>query len=332
MSERLSLKRHPANPILTPNPDRPWESGAVFNCGAVIADDGKVYLLYRAIPKGYTPKTDGPGYDNYISSIGCAVSEDGIRFERFERPVLEPNDEFDRYGCEDPRVTQLQLGGETRYLITYTALSAPAFSGRGNRVGLAVTRDFRTFRKYGVIIPGISDKDAVFFPELVGGRIALLHRIMPNIQLVYFDDFAQMLNPSDDFWPRYLQRIDDFTVMRPRYEWEKAKIGAGPPPIKTEEGWLLIYHGVDENHVYRAGVALLDLENPLKVIARSPYPILEPVEPYERDGDVPNVVFPEGAVVMDGTLYVYYGGADKCCCLATVKLTELLDYLRKSRF
>jgi predicted GH43/DUF377 family glycosyl hydrolase len=119
--------------------------------------------------------------------------------------------------------------------------------------------------------------------------------------------------------------------MRPKYEWEAKKIGAGPPPIMTEAGWLLIYHGVDANHVYRAGVALLDLEDPSKVIARSPYPILEPEEEYERIGDVPNVVFPEGTVAQDGTLYVYYGGADKCCCLATAPLLDLVGFVAQFR-
>ena len=327
MTEKFRLKRHPANPILSPDPDRVWESGAVFNCGATVADDGRVYLLYRAIPQGYRLNLSGRGYDNYISSVGCAVSEDGVRFRRFEEPVLKPDDHFDRFGCEDPRVTRLQFDGDTRYLITYTALSAPAFSGYGNRVALASTGDFRTFRKHGVIIPDVNDKDAVFFPEPVGGRIALLHRIMPDIQIVYFEDFEQILNPPEGFWPRYLERLDEYTVMRPRPGWESAKIGAGPPPIKTGEGWLLIYHGVDENHVYRAGAALLDLDDPRRVIARSPYPILEPMEPYEREGDVPNVVFPEGAIVVDGDLYVYYGGADKVCCLATASLSELVDWL-----
>ncbi|RLC78844.1 MAG: glycosidase, partial [Chloroflexi bacterium] len=264
---------------------------------------------------------------NYISSIGCAVSEDGVHFQRYKRPVLEPTDEFDRFGCEDPRVTYLQFDERGLFLITYTALSAPAFSGRGNRVGLASTEDFRAFQKHGLVTPGVEDKDAVIFPGLINGRIAMLHRILPDIQIVYFDDFEQMTNPGEDFWGKYLATLSDFTVMKPKYEWEARKIGAGPPPIETEEGWLLLYHGVDEKGVYRMGAALLDLENPIRVRARSPQPLLEPQKPYERDGDIPNVVFPEGAVILNENLYVYYGGADKCCCLATVKLKDLLDYL-----
>jgi len=322
----MKLRRYEHNPILQANPDREWESGAVFNCGAVLGEDGLVHLLYRAIPAGYTEKLDGTGYDNYISSIGCAVSKDGIAFSRHEQPVIEPTEEYERFGCEDPRVTRLKIEGQTLYLITYTALFGPAFSG-SDRVALASTEDFRTFHKHGVVIPGLADKDAVIFPELVRGRVAMLHRVVPNIQIVYFDDLDQLVHPREDFWSAYRASLEEFTVMRPKYEWEAEKIGSGPPPIRTEEGWLLIYHGKDAENIYRAGAALLDLEEPSRVIARSPYPILEPEEDYERVGDTPNVVFPEGTIVMGDTLYVYYGAADKCCCLATARLSELLDEL-----
>jgi predicted GH43/DUF377 family glycosyl hydrolase len=121
--------------------------------------------------------------------------------------------------------------------------------------------------------------------------------------------------------------------MKPERSWESRKIGAGPPPIKTEDGWLLLYHGVEGRRgetIYRAGAALLDLHNPSRVIARSREPILEPTEDYEKYGDVPNVVFPEGAVVLEGKLYLYYGGGDKVCCLAMVKLRELIDWLLRN--
>lgn len=326
----MKLKRYEHNPILEANPDKKWESGAVFNCGAALGKDGLVYLLYRAIPMGYTRKPNGTGYDDYISSIGCAVSEDGIVFARFEQPVIEPTGDYDRFGCEDPRVTRLKINGQILYLITYTALFGPAYSG-SDRVALASTEDFHTFHKHGVVIPGLDDKDAVIFPELVNGQIAMLHRVAPDIQIVYFDDVEQLVNPGEDFWSEYRTSLEEFTVMRPKYEWESEKIGSGAPPINTGEGWLLIYHGKDDEAVYRAGMALLDLEEPSVVIARSPYPILEPKEEYERVGDTANVVFPEGAIVIDDTLYVYYGAADKRCCLATAKLDDVLDYLRAFR-
>ena len=327
----MKLQRYTHNPILKPDTARKWESGAVFNCGATVGADGSIYLLYRAIPQGYTKKPDGSGYDNYVSSVGCAVSEDGYHFTRFAHPVIEPLEEYERFGCEDPRVTRLEIDGEVLYLITYTALSAPAFSGAGNRVALASTEDLRTWHKHGVVIPDLEDKDAVIFPELVGGRIAMLHRVAPNIQIVYFDSLEQLINPDAEFWSECRASLKESTVMRPKYEWEAKKIGAGPPPIRTDAGWLLIYHGVDANHVYRAGAALLDLEDPARVIARSPHPILEPEEEYERVGDVPNVVFPEGAVTIGDELLVFYGGADVVCCAASVRLDEFVNHLLVQR-
>ena len=326
----MKLKRYEHNPILEANLDKKWESGAVFNCGAALGEDGRVYLLYRAIPLGYTRKANGTGYDDYISSIGCAVSENGIAFARFEQPTIEPTEDYDRFGCEDPRVTRLKINGRILYLITYTALFGSAYSG-SDRVALASTEDFHTFHKHGVVIPGLNDKDAVIFPELVSGRMAMLHRVLPDIQIVYFDDAEQLVNPREDFWSEYRASLEEFTVMRPEYEWEAEKIGSGAPPIKTEKGWLLIYHGKDDKAVYRAGMALLDLEEPSVVIARSPYPILEPEEEYERVGDTARVVFPEGAVVIGDTLYVYYGAADKRCCLATARLDDVLDFLAAFR-
>ncbi len=323
----MKLQRHPDNPILKPDPNRAWESGATFNCGAVLADDGRIYLLYRAIPAGYTPYSDRPGFQNYVSSIGCAVSEDGVHFTRFPQPVVEPDDTYDRYGCEDPRVTRLELDGRPHYMITYTALSAPAWSGYGNRVALAITEDFHTYRKYGVIIPDLEDKDAVIFPELVGGRIVLLHRVEPDIQIAYFDNLEALVNPDTRFWSKYRARLDDYVIMRPQFEWESEKIGGGCPPIKTPAGWLVIYHAKDAQAIYRVGVAMLDLEDPHLVIARAPHPILEPEAEYERVGDVNNVVFPQGAVVLGDTLHVYYGAADKVCCLATASLSELVDFV-----
>jgi predicted GH43/DUF377 family glycosyl hydrolase len=115
--------------------------------------------------------------------------------------------------------------------------------------------------------------------------------------------------------------------MKPEQDWEEIKVGSGPPPIKTKHGWLLIYHGVDKYLVYRTGAALLDLNNPVKVIARTKEPVLQPEESYERIGDVNNVVFPTGACVIDDKLHVYYGGADKVCCLAVVELNALLQYI-----
>ncbi len=323
----MKLQRYDGNPILTANPERSWEAGAVFNCGAALGPDGRFYLLYRAIPAGYKPFPDRHGYDNYISYVGLATSEDGIRFERAEEPALSPTEPWEIWGCEDPRVNPLEIDGRRLYLITYTAMSAPAFSGRGDRVAVASTEDFQAFTKHGVVIPDLNDKDAVIFPEPIGGKIVMLHRVPPDIQIVYFDDLDHLLHPDETFWADYQARLDDFTILRREFEWEADKIGGGCPPVKTDEGWLVIYHAKDDQAVYRVGVALLDLDDPTRVIARSPHPILEPEAEFERVGDVNNVVFPQGAVLKDGVLYVYYGAADKVCCLATARLDDLLDFV-----
>ncbi len=317
---KLELKRHEENPILVANPDHLWDGGTVFNCGATVTDDGKVVLLYRAVAKGYEKKPNGKGYMNYISRIGYAESEDGIHFSRRSDPFMIPDTDYDLFGCEDPRVTKFKDSEGLRYFITYTAMSAPAFSGRGDRVAVASTLDFSAVEKHGEVIPDLSDKDAVIFPERVNGKIVMFHRIEPNIQMVSFDSFDEIFNPNREFWRGYLNRLEDHVVLQKRYEWEAEKVGSGPPPIKTDEGWLLFYHSVDKNSVYRCGVALLDLDDPSRVIARSPVPVLEPEEDYERYGDVNNVVFPEGAVLLGDTLFLYYGAADTCCALATVKL------------
>ena len=325
----MKLKRYKHNPILVANSNSSWESGAVFNCGAVNGENSGVYLIYRAIPKGYTKNPHGSGYIDYISSLGCATSDDGFHFTRSNKPIIEPSNEYDQFGCEDPRITKLEINKHNMYLITYTALSAPAFTGYGNRVALASTKDFCIFHKHGVVIPGLESKNAVIFPELMDGKIVMLHRVVPNIQIAYFSDLEQLTKPEERSWSKYRARLDDFIVMSPTYNWEGEKIGPGAPPISTEAGWLLIYHGVDAKRVYRVGAALLDKQKPTKVIARSPYPILEPKEEYETSGDVNNVVFPVGAVVLEGTIYIYYGGADKYCCLATAKLDNFIDYLLK---
>lgn len=125
-----------------------------------------------------------------------------------------------------------------------------------------------------------------------------------------------------------LSKFEKHTLLlKPEQQWEELKIGSGPPPIKTRHGWLLIYHGVDRDLIYRAGAALLDLDDPVKIIARTRKPILEPEEPYEKQGDVKNVVFPTGTCIIDDKLYVYYGGGDKVCCLAVAMLDILIQYI-----
>lgn len=289
----MHLQRYPGNPVLMPNPQHAWEALNVFNA-AVVRHNGLFHMLYRA-----------QGVD-YVSHIGYAVSEDGFRWARLDRPVMSPACEWEARGVEDPRVTRI---GDTFYMC-YTG-----YSFHGTRACLARSRNLITWERMGVILPNENNKDHVLFPEKVGGRYALLHRRPPDIWLAYSEDLVH--------W------TDHQIIMRPRPDtWEHLKIGAGGPPVKTKSGWLLIYHAVDRYGVYRLGAALLDLDNPAVVLSRPETFILEPRETWEQKGDVPNVVFTCATVVVDETLYVYYGGADRVMALATCSLSEIMDFLQ----
>jgi len=296
----MQLQRYAGNPILEPRREHLWEDRAVFNC-AVVHHEGLFHMLYRAVAK------------DLVSTIGYAVSRDGFDWLRLDKPVLEPANEFETKGVEDPRVTRI---GDTFYM-AYTA-----YSEQGMRVSLAASNNLITWERLGIILPGEDNKDAALFPERIGGRYALLHRRPPDVWIACSDDL--------------LHWTDHRVIMRPRPgTWEALKVGAAGPPVrspvdptgKTDQGWLLIYHGVDESHVYRLGVALLDLNDPAVVLKQQEAPILEPEEEWELYGDVPNVVFSCGQVLTDDALYVYYGGADTVIGVATADREQVRAFL-----
>jgi len=336
----IQLVRYKGNPILSPNPKNQWESKAVFNPGAVIKDN-KIFLLYRAIGE----------YDAYISRLGLAISEDGFNFERVgNKPLVEPTADYDKWACEDPRITKI----DDTYYITYVALSQRIKEGGkptyeiihflNSQTALLTTKDFVSFDRHGIITPNDSDnRDVVIFPEKINGQFVIIHRPHRwcknwfknslskkiNVEMpVGYDDLPQRAGTwiacSDD-----LKNWHDHKLIIRCTDKMDEKTGAGAPPIKTEQGWILFYHNVSKNDkkeiIYTARAILLDLSNPSKVIAKIPYDILKPEADYEVKGDVNKVVFPTGVVVKDETIYVYYGAADKQCCLATIKLEEILD-------
>ncbi len=265
------------------------------------------------------------GYDNYVSTLGLATRQPDGTFLLAPEPLIRPSGPVDRFGCEDARVTRL---GD-RWWITYTALAEPAATAnRGVGIALASTTDWSTVEHYGRIGPDVRDKDAALFPDLVGGRIAMFHRIAPDVQVVFFEDEEQMTAPGAAFWEREFARLDETVVLRPEQLWEEKKVGMGPPPIWTPEGWLVVYHAADLGHVYRAGLALLDLDD-LSVIARTRHPVLSPERAFEVEGDVPNVVFPQGAVVENGDLHLYYGAGDRAVGHAHAPLADVLALLRE---
>lgn len=304
----FKLTRKYDKPVLEPIGEG-WESRAVLNPAAYF--DGKqVHLYYRAV--------EG---DNY-STIGYARFDPaGNLVYRHPEPVLKMELPEEAHGVEDPRIIQFE---DTFYMF-YTA-----YDGVNTKVGIAVTEDFVNFRKLGLIKLNAMDKDAFIFPERVNGKVVYVHRIDPDVQYAAFDSVEDLLEYSEEDWDKYISELDKHTVMKPELEWESMKIGGGVPPMKTDAGWLFLYHGVEKlneknDRIYRAGAILLDSEQPDKVIRRLPYPILEPEREWELIGDVNNVVFPTGAYVHEGNLYVYYGCADKVIGLAYGRLSQLLE-------
>ncbi len=296
----MFAKRYEGNPVLTPT-DLWWESKAVFN-NAVTEKDGKIHMLYRAV-----------GDDN-TSRFGYAVSDDGFNFKRNRLPIYEgpPGDEFERLGCEDPRITNI----DGVYYILYVGASTyPAAEDKPPtflvgppwrcRVSLLSTTDFKSFTRHGVVLPEFDDKDAVLFPEKINGKYVMYHRVLPDIWISYSDDL--------------LHWYDHKPIMTPKAGlWDSERIGAGAPPIRTEQGWLNIYHGVDETRTYRLGIFYSDLEDPSRIISRSSVPILGPEESFERLGCVNNVVFTCGAIEKEDQYLIYYGGADSSIGVATL--------------
>ncbi len=320
----MNLKRYESNPIIEPRGDD-WEAVATFNCAALYKD-GKIHVLYRAVGD----------YVHYASHLGYAAFDEDLNLlERSDEPLFGPDLKLWEMSIEDPRLTEIEGQVYATYVITPTPappggvrrrLGIPKPTQAAPRTALARVTDFDKFERLGIITPYDADeRDVVLFPEKIQGRYAAIHRPSnwvgpghpvegPSIWFAFLDGLPGRMSEHK-------------VIMEPEQPWEAKKIGAGPPPTKTDAGWLLIYHGVDPDRVYRAGAALLDLEQPWKVIARTPQPILEPEEEYEREGDVPNVVFPEGAMVIGDELVVFYGGADKVCCAASARLDELVNYL-----
>ena len=306
MNGRELFERHPSNPILTAA-DWPYPVNAVFNPAAATVD-GMTVLLARV--------EDRRG----ISHLAVARSPNGVdNWSIAHEPLLAPDDETasEQWGFEDPRV--VWVAELDRWVITCTA-----YGPAGPAVFLAATEDFGTVERYGIVRQP-EDKNAALLPHRIDGRWVLLHR--PKTQFGGAHGEI-LLSRSDDLvnWSAPEQ------VLQPRAGawWDSLRIGIGPPPVRTEEGWLLLYHGVKETvagAVYRIGLALLDLDEPTRVLRRLPNWVFAPLEPYERTGDVANIVFPCGLLHDAGSdkVRLYYGAADSSVCLATGRLQDLLD-------
>jgi predicted GH43/DUF377 family glycosyl hydrolase len=322
-----------------------FENEGVLN-PAVIRDGDHVHVFYRAVSQG-----------NY-SSIGyCLLNGPDTIEKRNDKPLLFSEFEYESHGVEDPRIVKI----DKLYYLTYTA-----FDGVNALGALAVSEDLVHWEKKGIIVPKLTydefsslaeikgsinvkylrynahqqnvckegeqvflwDKNVIFFPRRINGKLCFLHRIRPDIQVVVaITDLNEL---TKEFWHAYFLKLDTYIVLSPKYEHEVSYIGGGCPPIETAQGWVLIYHGVHDSlkgYVYSACAALLDLENPQKVISQLPYPLFKPEAEWELKGEVNNVCFPTGTALFDDTLYIYYGAADERIAVASVSLSALLKEL-----
>lgn len=305
------FQRHRNNPILTAA-DWPYPCNTIFNAGATRLKDGTTLLLCRV--------EDRRGHSHF----GVARSENGIDGWKIDQtPTLMPDPENhpeEVWGIEDPRITYMP--DLDKYAIVYTS-----YSRGGPGVSIAVTDDFHTFERYGEIMPP-EDKDAALLPHRIGDSWALIHRPVSS-----FGSGAHIwisYSPDLRHWGSHKMILE----ARRGGWWDASKIGLSPPPIETEQGWLMIYHGVRHTPagcLYRLGLALFDLETPERCISRGQEWVFAPEEPYERHGDVGNVVFPCGWTIgSDGdTLNMYYGAADTSMALAQGSIKQLLDWLKK---
>ncbi|HEY6503727.1 MAG TPA: hypothetical protein VIZ28_07135 [Chitinophagaceae bacterium] len=330
--------------VLLKKTELDFENEGVLN-PAVISENGNIHLFYRAVSKG-----------NHSSVGYCRLNGPLTVDKRSGTALILPEFGYESHGVEDPRIVKI----DDLYYLTYTA-----YDGVNALGALAVSKDLLHFEKLGIIVPQITydefshlaaskglinekylryndhrhiqknehkqvflwDKNVIFFPRRINGKLYFLHRVRPDIQIVSINDLAEL---TPQFWQEYFLRFDEDIVLSPKYKHEVSYIGGGCPPIETEYGWLLIYHGVHDTikgYVYSACAALLDLDDPKKEIARLPYALFKPEYEWELKGEVNNVCFPTGSVLIEDTLYIYYGAADEQIACASVSISELLKEL-----
>lgn len=324
--------------------DLGFENEGVLN-PAVVQEGNTVHMFYRAVRKGN------------FSTIGyCKLNGPLEVVERKTIPVLFPQESFETHGVEDPRIVKIH----DTYYMTYTA-----YDGINALGCLAVSTDLEHFERLGPIVPQLTfeefkrlaetksdlnrkytrfnmpvnpvskldqkvllwDKNVIFFPRRIEGKLTFLHRIKPDIQIAAVNDLKEL---TPEFWQQYFLHFQDHIVMTPKHRHEVSYIGGGCPPIETQEGWLIIYHGVHDTpdgYRYVACAALLDLSDPSKEIARLPYALFSPQFDYELAGEVNNVCFPTGTSLFGDTLYIYYGAADEQIACASLSLSALLAEL-----
>lgn len=335
----MKFDKHPLNPILKPNPNNDWESLCVLNPAVIYRpEDGLFYMFYRAA---------GHDDEHYIY-IGLATSKDGVNFVReSNHPLISPDKNgADGGGVEDPRIIKM---GSYYYLTYASRVFAPGQYWKADKktygfqpefgpvvlnynnteTHLAISSDLLNWKKLGRITNAKDDdRDVVIFPEKINGKFWRLSRPSnrcgdgypnrnPAIFITSSTDVLEWDEPIELFYEG-------------QEEWESLKVGISCPPLKTEKGWLVIYHGVSKtDKAYRVGAFLLDLNDPRRILHRTHTPLMEPEYPYELEGYYNGCVFPTGNVIKDDILYVYYGAADHFIALATCRVDDLLNSLVK---
>jgi len=301
--------------------------GPIFNAG-VIHHDGRFHLFARGVRAGYR-RNDGPGdlFLDYISDVLVFTSYDGRRYEL--QQVLAASSPGGVHSYEDPRVQRVSSGGSERVVMSYTNLPTPE-SGLPWRVGVhrLAYQDGRFCLNPSsgrVVGPnGVKDKDAVMF-NLRDGRVGLIHRIHPNMQLAIFDSLDELWDPPAEYWDEHLRELEQHTLIKPS---EGAiSVGVGAPPVATADGLLLFFHEREADDHYTTKVALLNDETG-RVRSMLPEPIMRPELAWECSGDIDNIIFVQGAMSRpDGTIYLTYGAADRCVGAASVAATEVQEAL-----
>jgi predicted GH43/DUF377 family glycosyl hydrolase len=304
--------------------------GPLFNAGAVMRD-GVIHLFARGVREEYRPNPGaGPRFLDYYSDVLVFTSTDGISFEL--QQVLLESSPSGVYAYEDPRVQVVESGGRQRIVMTYTNLPAPE-SGLPWRIGIHelsyAEGRFSIVEGSGAVVgpEGVPDKDAVLF-NLRDGRVALIHRVHPDIQVAVFDDLESLVDPPHGYWEAHLESLHHHVVIRPSEG--SLGVGAGAPPVVVDGELLLFFHEREANGHYTTKVALLD-DTTGGLRALLDEEIMRPELPWEREGDVDNVVFVQGAIVGgDEHVYLTYGAADRCVGAAMADGRALVAALRET--
>lgn len=322
----FSIKKSKHNPIIKPDPAHEWESFATFN-GCPINVRGTTTILYRAssAPK----KFESTNFS--LSTIGKAVRTVSGKWTT-KGQLIFPVESWERYGCEDPRVSYIN----GTYYVFYTALSLFPFRGDGIKVAVALSKDLKTIQERHLVTP-FNAKAMSLFPEKIGGKYTVIFALhtddgqLAKISLAQFEKIEDMWNETK--WNEWYKHPDDWSIQIPRGDNEQVEIGA--PPIRTPHGWLLVYSHIknyfSDNKIFGIGAVLLDAKNPKKVIAQTKTPFIVPETEYEKKGTVPNITFPSGAILEDDKLEVFYGGADTVCASAEMSYTALVASMTFSK-